>query len=86
MVREAERYEEGERQRRESAALRDGAHQLVHGTEKFVQDHENTMRGDNKSEVEASVGGLKEALKNGDDAAVREAMERVAIALRNLHG
>ncbi|WP_053743691.1 Hsp70 family protein [Streptomyces sp. NRRL WC-3618] len=78
MVREAQRYAERECLRREAAETRDRADQLVHATEKFVHDHEDTMPGDVRTEVEAAVGELKEALRNGDDVAVREAMRKAA--------
>ncbi|WP_405774539.1 molecular chaperone DnaK [Streptomyces sp. NBC_01538] len=78
MVCEAQRYAEWECLRREAAETRDRADQLVHATEKFVHDHEDTMPGDIRTEVEAAVGELKEALRNGDDAAVREAMRKAA--------
>ncbi len=84
MVREAGRYAERERQRRKSAEMRDRANQLVYATEKFIQDHADRVPGDVKTEVEAAVGELKEALKNGDDAAVREATEKAAITAQNL--
>ncbi len=85
MVREAERYAERERQRRESAETRDRAHQQVHTAEKSIQDHADTAPGDIVIEVQAAVDELKEALKNGDDATVREATEKTANAERKLH-
>ncbi|MCF3132070.1 molecular chaperone DnaK [Streptomyces olivochromogenes] len=85
MVREAGRYAERERQRRKSAETRDRAHQLVYATEKFIQDHADTVPGDIKTEAEAAVREVKEALKNGDDAAVREATEKATITAQNLH-
>ncbi|MDQ0936771.1 Hsp70 family protein [Streptomyces turgidiscabies] len=80
MVREAQRYAELECRRREAAETRDRADQLVYATEKFVQDHADTVPGDIKTDVEAAVGELKEALRNGDGAAVREAMWKTAAA------
>ncbi|MGI5455659.1 molecular chaperone DnaK [Streptomyces sp. CA-249302] len=86
MAREAERYEEQERERRESADMRDRAEQLVHSTEKFVRDRADTVPDDVRAAVEAAVRELREALRHGDDAAVREATEQVADAVRDLHG
>ncbi|WTZ37793.1 molecular chaperone DnaK [Streptomyces sp. NBC_01390] len=84
MVREAQRYAEWECQRREAAETRDRAEQLVYSTEKFIQDHANTVPGGIRTEVEAAVGELKEALKNGNDAAVCEATRMAAGAVQNL--
>ena len=89
MAREAARYEERERQRRESAETHDWGQRVVYTTEKQVHDYGDKVPGDNKAdikaEVEAALGELKEALKHGDDAAVREAAEKVVIAARKLH-
>ncbi len=85
MVREAERWEEQERRRRKSAETRDRAHQLVYTIERFIQDHADTVPGDVKAKAEAAVGELKEALKNGDDAALREATEKTAITAQKFH-
>ncbi|MFF4401681.1 molecular chaperone DnaK [Streptomyces sp. NPDC001480] len=81
MMREAARYAEQERQRRASAELRDRAQQLVYTIERSLKDHADTVPGDIKTKAEAAVGELKEALKNGDDAAVREATEEAAITV-----
>jgi len=78
MVREAQRYAEWECRRREAAETRDRADQLVYATEKFVQDHADTVPGDIRTEVEAALGELKEALRNGDGPAVGEAMRKTA--------
>ncbi|WSY02109.1 molecular chaperone DnaK [Streptomyces goshikiensis] len=85
MVREAERWEEQERRRRKSAETRGSAHQLVYTIERLIQDHADTVPGDVKAKAEAAVGELKEALKNGDDAALREATEKTAITAQKLH-
>ncbi|MEU0642837.1 molecular chaperone DnaK [Streptomyces umbrinus] len=82
---EAERYEERERQRRKSAEMRDRAHQLVYATEKSIQDHADTAPDGIRTEVEAAVGELRKALKNGDDTAVREATEKAASTAQKLH-
>ncbi|MEU0073324.1 molecular chaperone DnaK [Streptomyces sp. NPDC006332] len=84
MVREAERYEEQERRRRESAEIRYPAHQVLHTMERSLQGRADTVPGDLRARAEAAVGELKEALKNGDDAAVREATEKAAIIAREL--
>jgi molecular chaperone DnaK len=85
MVREAERYAEWERERCEAAEIRDRADQLVYATEKFIKDHEDTVPSDIRAEVEAALGELKEALKNGDGAAIREATEKATATALKLH-
>ncbi|MFD7243919.1 molecular chaperone DnaK [Streptomyces massasporeus] len=85
MVREAERYEEQERERRKAAETRDHANHLVYSMKKSLQDHADTVSDDIKTEVEAAVGELEEVLGNGDDAALREATERASITSEKLH-
>ncbi|MDX3752432.1 molecular chaperone DnaK [Streptomyces sp. AK08-02] len=85
MVGEAERYEERERRRRESAEVRDEANRLLNATEKDFRDLADTVSDGIRTEVGAVVGELQEALRNGDDAAVRVAVEKVAVARQRLH-
>ncbi|MFJ9631699.1 molecular chaperone DnaK [Streptomyces sp. NPDC101175] len=82
MTREADRYAERESQRRESTELRDQADQLVYTNEKFLRDHDDTVPGDIRAEVQDAVDGLKEALANGDDATVREAIGKLSRSRR----
>ncbi|MDC2951996.1 molecular chaperone DnaK [Streptomyces heilongjiangensis] len=84
MVREAARHEEQERQRLTSAGTRDRAHQVLYTTGRRLEEHADTVAGDIKAEVEAAVGELEETLKNGDDAAIRQATRKVEIVARKL--
>ena len=78
MMREAEQYAEEDHKRREAAETRNQAEQLVYQTEKFLEDNEDKVPGDVKTEVEAAIAELKETLKGEDTAAIREATEKVA--------
>lgn len=84
MMRDAEQYAEEDHKRREAAETRNQAEQVVYTTEKFLQDNEDKVPGDVKSEVEAAVGDLKEALKGEDTAAIREATEKAAATSQKL--
>ncbi|WP_078532754.1 molecular chaperone DnaK [Streptomyces hokutonensis] len=84
MTREAERYAERERLRREVAEARDQGERLINSTEKSLKDrgdHGDTVPTDIRTEIESTVGELKEALKGSDAAAVREATERAAAVI-----
>ncbi|WEV26309.1 molecular chaperone DnaK [Streptomyces sp. 71268] len=84
MMREAEQYADEDHKRREAAETRNQAEQLVYQTEKFLKDNEEKVPGDVKSEVEAAVTDLKEKLKGEDNAAIREATEKVATVSQKL--
>ncbi len=84
MMREAEQYADEDHKRREAAETRNQADQLVYQTEKFLKDNEEKVPGDVKSEVEAAVTDLKEKLKGEDNAAIREATEKVATVSQKL--
>ncbi|MEV7186406.1 molecular chaperone DnaK [Kitasatospora sp. NPDC093102] len=78
MMREAEQHAEEDRRRRETAETRNQGEQLVYTTEKFLQDNQDRIPADVKSEVEAAVIELKGKLKGQDSAAIRTASEKLA--------
>ncbi|WP_406201504.1 molecular chaperone DnaK [Kitasatospora sp. NBC_01560] len=84
MMREAEQYAEEDHKRRESVETRNQAEQLVYSTEKFIADNADKLPADVKTEVETSIGELKEALKGEDIAAIREASEKVSTTAQKL--
>ncbi|MFF8371896.1 molecular chaperone DnaK [Streptomyces lydicus] len=89
MVRDAEEYADEDRRRREAAETRNQAEQLVYQTEKFLQDNEEKVPGEVKTEVETAVTELKEKLKSasGDadhTAELRTATEKLATVSQKL--
>ncbi|MEW2285161.1 molecular chaperone DnaK [Streptomyces sp. NPDC047841] len=84
MREEAERYAEEDHKRREAAEARNQGEQLVYQTEKFLKDNEDKVPGEIKTEVEAAVGELKEALKGEETAEIRSATEKVAAVSQKL--
>ena len=84
MMRDAEQYADEDAKRRESAETRNQAEQLVYTTEKFLNDNEEKVPGEIKTEVETAVEDLKEKLKGEDTAAIREASEKVAATSQKL--
>jgi molecular chaperone DnaK len=74
MVKEAEQYAEEDRQRREAVEARNQAEGLVYQTEKFLTDNADKIPADVKSEVEADVASLKEALAANDGAGDADAI------------
>ncbi|WP_031168114.1 molecular chaperone DnaK [Streptomyces durhamensis] len=79
MMRDAERYADEDRKRREAAETRNQAEQLVYQTEKFIRDNHDRVPADTRGEVEAAVAELKALLEqNADTTALRTGVEKLA--------
>ena len=78
MVRDAEQYAEEDRQRREAVENRNQAEALVYQTEKFLQENEDKVPDDVKTEVKDGVAELKKALEGDDADAIKAASEKLA--------
>ncbi|MGW5862958.1 molecular chaperone DnaK [Streptomyces sp. NPDC055239] len=80
MVREAEEHAEEDRKRREAAETRNQAEQLVYQTERFLQENEERIPAETRTEVESAATELKALLKDkaDDTAALRVAAEKLA--------
>ncbi len=77
MVREAEEHAAEDHARREAAEKRNVAEQMAYSVEKLLEDNDDKLPDDVKSEVRADVDALKTALAGTDDAAVDAATERL---------
>ncbi|MBB2894094.1 molecular chaperone DnaK [Flexivirga oryzae] len=69
MVRDAEEHAAEDKKRREETEARNTAEQLVYSTEKFLADNGDKVPAESKSEVEAAVSELKDALKDENTSA-----------------
>ncbi|MCW2832132.1 MAG: chaperone protein DnaK, partial [Nocardioides sp.] len=69
MVKEAEQYAEEDAKRRDAIEARNQADSLVYSTEKFLNENEDKIPDDVKTEVRADVEALKETLAKEDAAA-----------------
>ncbi len=74
MVKDAEQYAEEDRLRREAVEARNQAEALVYGTEKFLEENADKIPAEVKTEVEADVATLKEALAANDGAGDADAI------------
>ncbi|HKE52532.1 MAG TPA: molecular chaperone DnaK [Actinomycetes bacterium] len=84
MVREAEQYAAEDRERRESAEVRNQAETVAYQTEKFLKENSEKIPTDIKTEVEAAVGDLKKALESDDVEAIKTATEKVGEASQKI--
>jgi len=77
MVEDAEAYAEEDAERRETVETRNQADQLVHQTDKLIEEQGEQMTEDEKSSVETAVADLKEVLGNetSDSEELRSKMD-----------
>jgi molecular chaperone DnaK len=77
MVRDAEKFAEEDKKRREAAEARNNADSLVHATERQLEENGDKIDAALKGEVEAAIAETKSAIESGD----AEAMTAKAQAL-----
>ncbi|MGK0741299.1 molecular chaperone DnaK [Leucobacter sp. Z1108] len=77
MVREAEEHAAEDKKRAEALEQRNSAEQLAYSVEKLIQENEDKLPEDVKTEVQGDLDSLKEALAGDDDAAIKDAADRL---------
>jgi molecular chaperone DnaK len=76
-VKEAERFAEDDRKRKESIEVKNNADQIVYQTEKTLGELGDKVTAEDKSKIEAKVSALK-AVKDGNDIeAIKKATEEL---------
>ncbi|HEY6635117.1 MAG TPA: molecular chaperone DnaK [Acidimicrobiia bacterium] len=82
MVKDAEAYAEEDAKRRETIETRNQAEQLVHQTDKLIEESGEQMTDDEKSSVETAKEALNEVLADADadSEAIRPKMEELISA------
>jgi molecular chaperone DnaK len=84
MVKDAEKFAEEDKKRKEAAEARNQADSLVHATEKQLEEHGDKIDAALKSEVEAAVAEAKTALEGDDVDAINakaQALTQVAMKM-----
>lgn len=76
-VKEAEKYAEEDKKRKEEVEVRNNAESLVYQCEKAVKDAGDKIDDATKSMVETEVNKVKEALKGTDTEAIKKATEEL---------
>ncbi|WP_232492193.1 molecular chaperone DnaK [Novosphingobium kaempferiae] len=83
MVRDAEKFAEEDKKRRESAEARNQADSLVHATEQQLVEHGDKIDVALKGEVEAAIAATKTALEGNDAAEINaKAQELTQVAMK----
>ncbi|VWX51561.1 molecular chaperone DnaK [Novosphingobium sp. 9U] len=84
MVRDAEKFAEEDKKRREGAEAKNNADSLVHATEQQLSEHGDKIDASLKSEIEAAIASTKTAIEGGDTAEITaksQALTEVAMKL-----
>ena len=76
-VKEAEQYAAEDKKRREAVDIRNGADQAVYQCEKAIADLGDKIEEADKTELEAKINELKEALKGEDIEAIKAKQEEL---------
>ncbi|MCD1624094.1 molecular chaperone DnaK [Citromicrobium bathyomarinum] len=83
MVKDAERFAEEDKKRREAAEARNQADNLVHATEKQVQENGDKIDASLKADVEAAIAETKTVLEGDDvDAINAKAQALTEVAMK----
>ena len=72
MVKDAERFAEEDKKRREGAESKNNAESLVHSTERQVAEHGDKVDASLKAEIEAAIAETKTAIDSGDAEAMKD--------------
>ena len=77
MVQEAERHREQDRKRKEEVEARNTADNAVYSAEKFLREQKDKVPANLRSETEAKIEALKNALQGSDVSAIRQRTEEL---------
>jgi molecular chaperone DnaK len=77
MVKEAEKYAEQDRKRREEAELRNQADSLAYTANKTIKDLEDKITKEQRGKVEKKIKDVKEALAGRDVQKIKDEMEEL---------
>jgi molecular chaperone DnaK len=84
MTEDAEKHADEDRRRREEAETRNRADELVYTTEKSLRELGDKVEPGERSNIEAALNELKEALKGEDVARMKTSMENLVQASHKL--
>jgi molecular chaperone DnaK len=78
MVKDAEKFAEEDKQRREAAEAKNQAESLVHSTEQQLKEHGDKVDASLKGEIETAIAEAKTAIEGGDAEAMKTKTEALA--------
>ena len=78
MVKDAERFAEEDKKRREAAEAKNNAESLIHTTERQLAEHADKVEAALKSEIEAALADAKAAVEGGEPDVMTEKAQALA--------
>jgi molecular chaperone DnaK len=75
MIKDAEKFAEEDKKRREKVELQNQADTLIYSTENTLKELGDKVSGDQKQKVEKAVENLKDALKSEDESRIKSTLE-----------
>ena len=84
MVKDAEKFAEEDKQRREAAEAKNQAESLVHSTEQQLKEHGDKVDASLKGEIETAIAEARTAIEGGDAEAMKVKTEALAQAAMKL--
>jgi molecular chaperone DnaK len=75
MIKDAEKFAEEDKKRKEKVELQNQADTLIYSTEKTLKELGDKVTGDQKQKVEKAVENLKDALKSEDESRIKSTLE-----------
>ncbi|MFA7603153.1 MAG: molecular chaperone DnaK, partial [Novosphingobium sp.] len=83
MVKDAERFADEDKKKREGAEAKNNAESLVHTTERQLEEHGDKIDAGLKSEIETAIAATKSAIEGGDVEAMQaKAQELAQVAMK----
>jgi len=79
MVREAERYADADKKKKEEVELGNQANILVYSTEKSLKEYGDKVSNVERGNIEQELNSLKDAIKNKDTDRIKRGMEALQI-------
>lgn len=80
MVRNAEKFAEEDKRKKEEVEVKNQADTLLYSTEKSLKEYGDKISADDKSNIEKKIGELKEALKGTDIDKIKKSSEELTQA------
>ncbi|HEX9060269.1 MAG TPA: Hsp70 family protein, partial [Clostridia bacterium] len=85
-VKDAEKYADEDRKKKEEIEVRNSADSMVFQSEKTLKDNADKIQADDKSKLEAEIAKVKEALKGSDNENIKNASEELTKVLYDISG
>ncbi len=83
-VKEAEKYAEDDKKRKEEIEIKNETDTLIYATEKSLKDHGDKISQEDRMKLEQALNETKEAMKGSDTNAIKQAKENLTTASHKL--